>query len=69
MPDCKRCGRNRATAELRRSPAGGYICKEAGEVGKHSQCAKIAREQRARDRRERRAPVREASQAIRGAEA
>lgn len=27
MPECKRCGRVAATAELRRTPGGNYVCK------------------------------------------
>ncbi len=28
MPACKRCGKQGATADFRRSPKGGYLCKD-----------------------------------------
>jgi len=28
MPTCKRCGRVAASAEMRRSPKSGYLCKD-----------------------------------------
>lgn len=30
MPACKKCTRVSATAELRRSPKGGYMCRDQG---------------------------------------
>ncbi len=28
MPTCKKCGVMKATAEMRRSPTEGYVCKD-----------------------------------------
>jgi hypothetical protein len=39
MPECKRCHRVAATAELRRSPSGGHICKPDDR----ERCTRIAR--------------------------
>jgi hypothetical protein len=60
MPECRRCGRVLATAELRRTSRG-YVCKP-GWLGDH--CAEVARERRERERRARRG----ASLRIEGAE-
>lgn len=49
MPQCHRCERVQATAELRRTSLG-YVCKDNG-IG--SRCWKIARELRAAARRAR----------------
>lgn len=48
MPECRDCGRMRATCELRRLPAGGWRCKEAG---KGTRCHQLARERRMYERR------------------
>ncbi|MGH2997822.1 MAG: hypothetical protein ACRDNM_00840 [Gaiellaceae bacterium] len=44
MPECRDCGRMRASCELRRLPSGGWRCKEAG---KGTRCHQLARERRA----------------------
>ena len=49
MPQCHRCERVQATAELRRNGIGGFVCRENG---KGTRCAEIARELRAERRRE-----------------
>lgn len=46
MPQCHRCLRVQATAELRRTKLG-YVCKDSGVW---SRCAAIARELRAASR-------------------
>jgi len=61
MPQCHRCQRVQATAELRRTSLG-FLCKDNDRF---SRCWKIWRELRT----ERRAARREATQATRGAEA
>lgn len=38
MPTCKRCERVAATSEMRRSPAGGFLCKDNRE-----RCERIGR--------------------------
>jgi hypothetical protein len=49
MPECHRCERVQATAELRRTSLG-YLCKDNGP-GTH--CYVLARERRMRERRAR----------------
>jgi hypothetical protein len=69
MPQCYRCERVQATAEVRRVRRAGepaFVCKDNG-VG--SRCWTIVRELRARARDERRAGRREAAQATGRAEA
>lgn len=51
MPQCHRCQRVQATAELRRTPLG-HVCKDNG---KWSRCAAIAHELRAAARASRKA--------------
>ena len=38
MPTCNRCGRVKASADMRRSPKGGHLCKDDAE-----RCQRIAR--------------------------
>jgi len=65
MPECRRCERVLATAELRRLPRGlGYVCLE-GANNPFSRCRRIERELRD----ERRAATREAAQPTTRAEA
>jgi hypothetical protein len=67
MPECHHCGRLLPTGELRRTVLG-FVCKENGELGKASLCARMTVERRQAER-ERRAPRREAAQATGRAEA
>ena len=46
MPQCRRCERVQATAEVRRTPLG-YVCKDNG---KGTRCDEVARELRAQRR-------------------
>ena len=64
MPECRRCHRVQATAELRRTTLG-HVCKENG---RGTRCWTIARGLRAELRRERRAHGREALTPTRRAE-
>lgn len=47
MPQCHRCERVQATAELRRNGHGSYVCRENG---KGTRCDEIARELRTQRR-------------------
>lgn len=49
MPECHRCARVQATAELRRTSRG-YVCKDNGPG---TRCRALTRERRELERRER----------------
>jgi hypothetical protein len=59
MPECHRCARMRATAELRRTRSG-YLCFDNGPG---TRCAMIAHERRAEEGRARRVRANEANRA------
>ena len=50
MPECRRCGRIQATAELRRTSLG-YLCKDNGPG---TRCFVLTRERRMQERRRKR---------------